>query len=247
MYIFVCAAGFLASFVDAAVGGGGMISLPALMMTGISPLHVLGTNKMSAVMGAFASFVTFVKSGKMDIQLVKKLFPLSVIGSALGVYTVQQIPSAFLRPLIIVMLIAVVLYTIFKKGWDKEALGAAITGRKLIISMLVALVIGFYDGFFGPGTGSFLLFAFLMIGFDFIGATAVAKALNFGSNISATIFFAACGLIDYTIAIPMGLVMIVGAWCGARFAIVKGVKYVRPLFIVVTTILIGKQLMDLFK
>ena len=78
MYIFVCAAGFLASFVDAAVGGGGMISLPALMMTGISPLHVLGTNKMSAVMGAFASFVTFVKSGKMDIQLVKKLFPLSV-------------------------------------------------------------------------------------------------------------------------------------------------------------------------
>ncbi|WP_405745910.1 TSUP family transporter, partial [Anaerovibrio slackiae] len=171
VYIFVAVAGFVASFIDAAAGGGGMISLPALLLTGISPLHALGTNKMAAVMGACTSFITFVRSGKMDVQLIKKLFPLSLIGSALGVLAVQQVPSEFLRPLIVVLLVAVVLYSLLKKDWDRDTEPRKLTGRMLALSMLVALVMGFYDGFFGPGTGSFLLFAFLMLGFDFIGAT----------------------------------------------------------------------------
>ena len=109
VYIFVAVAGFVASFIDAAAGGGGMISLPALLLTGISPLHALGTNKMAAVMGACTSFITFIRSGKMDVQLIKKLFPLSLIGSALGVLAVQQVPSECLRRLIVVLLVAVVL------------------------------------------------------------------------------------------------------------------------------------------
>ena len=228
VYIFVAVAGFVASFIDAAAGGGGMISLPALLLTGISPLHALGTNKMAAVMGACTSFITFIRSGKMDVQLIKKLFPLSLIGSALGV-----------------LLVAVVLYSLLKKDWDRDTEPRKLTGRMLALSMLVALVMGFYDGFFGPGTGSFLLFAFLMLGFDFIGATANTKALNFASNLAATVFFAASGMIDYQMGIFMGISMIFGAYCGARFAITKGVAYVRPMFIAVTTVLIGKQLMDL--
>lgn len=247
MYVFVAAAGFVASFIDAAAGGGGMISLPALLLTGISPLHALGTNKMAAVMGACTSFITFVKSGKMDIPLMKKLFPIAFIGSGVGVLAVQQIPSAFLRPLIIVLLIAIVLYSILKKDWDRESKPKSFTGRMLALSVLVAFVMGFYDGFFGPGTGSLLLFAFLMVGFDFISATANTKALNFASNLAATIFFAVSGLVDYTIALPMGIFMIIGAYCGARFALTKGVSYVRPLFIVVTVALIGKQIFDLLK
>ena len=245
VYIFVAVTGFVASFIDAAAGGGGMISLPALLLTGISPLHALGTNKMAAVMGACTSFITFIRSGKMDVQLIKKLFPLSLIGSALGVLAVQQVPSEFLRPLIVVLLVAVVLYSLLKKDWDRDTQPRKLTGRMLALSMLVALVMGFYDGFFGPGTGSFLLFAFLMLGFDFIGATANTKALNFASNLAATVFFAASGMIDYQMGIFMGISMIFGAYCGARFAITKGVAYVRPMFIVVTTMLIGKQLMDL--
>lgn len=245
-YCFVAAAGFVAAFVDASAGGGGMISLPALLLAGIPPLHALGTNKMAAVMGAFTSFVTFVRSGKMDIPLMKKLFPLSFAGSGIGVLAVQQVPSEFLRPLIVVLLIVVVLYSIFKKGWDKESQPQHFSGRILALSMLAALVMGFYDGFFGPGTGSILLFIFLMLGFDFIGATANTKALNFGSNLAAAIFFGMSGMIDYQLGIFMGVSMIAGAYCGARFALTKGVAYVRPMFIVVTTLLIGRQLWDLF-
>lgn len=244
-YIFVAVVGFVAAFIDAAAGGGGMISLPALMWTGISPLQALGTNKMAAVMGAFTSFVTFIRSGKMDVPLIKKLFPLSLIGSAAGVLAVRQVPSEFLRPLIVVLLVVVVLYSILKKDWDRDAKPQKMTSRMLILSMLVAFILGFYDGFFGPGAGSFLLFSFLMLGFDFIGATANTKALNFASNFAAMVSFAYFDMINYQMGIFMGLSMIVGAYCGARFAITKGVAYVRPIFIAVTTLLIGKQLMEL--
>ena len=245
IYIFVAVTGFVAAFIDAAAGGGGMISLPALMLTGISPLQALGTNKMAAVMGACTSFITFVRSGKMDVQLIKKLFPLSLIGSVLGVLAVKQVPSEFLRPLIVVLLIVVVLYSILKKDWDKDTQPGKLTGKMLALSMADALAMGFYDGFFGPGTGSLLLFIFCMLGFDFISATANTKALNFASNLSATIFFGLSGMINFEMGIFMGITMIFGAYCGARFAITKGVTYVRPMFIVVTTLLIGKQLLSL--
>ena len=239
--------GFMASFVDSVVGGGGLISIPALMWTGLPPITVLGTNKAAAVMGAFTSFVTFVRSGKVDAWLIRRLFPLSLIGSGIGVLTVRQIPSEMLRPLVVVMLILVLVYSILKKDWGKESTYQGMSKRLLLLSGTVAFAFGFYDGFFGPGTGSFLLFAFLMVGFDFLGAAANARALNFASNISASILFTYFGSVNFSYAIPMGLAMIVGAWCGAHMALSKGAGYVRPLFIIMTTILIGKQLMDLFR
>ena len=239
--------GFMASFIDSVVGGGGLISIPALMWTGLPPITVLGTNKAAAVMGAFTSFVTFVRSGKVDAWLIRRLFPLSLIGSGIGVLTVRLIPSEMLRPLVVVMLILVLVYSILKKDWGKESTYQGMSKRLLLLSGTVAFAFGFYDGFFGPGTGSFLLFAFLMVGFDFLGAAANARALNFASNISASILFTYFGSVNFAYAIPMGLAMIVGAWCGAHMALSKGTGYVRPLFIIMTTILIGKQLMDLFR
>ena len=191
---------------------------------------------------AFLKLLHGCEDDAVCLTVCKQFFQ---VGSALGVLAVQQVPSEFLRPLIVVLLVAVVLYSLLKKDWDRDTEPRKLTGRMLALSMLVALVMGFYDGFFGPGTGSFLLFAFLMLGFDFIGATANTKALNFASNLAATVFFAASGMIDYQMGIFMGISMIFGAYCGARFAITKGVAYVRPMFIVVTTMLIGKQLMDL--
>ena len=239
--------GFMAAFIDAVVGGGGLISIPALMWAGLPPVTVLGTNKCAAVMGAFTSFATFVRSGRVDMWLIKRLFPVALIGSGLGVLTVRLIPSDVLRPLVVVMLIVVLLYSVFKKNWGSENRYKGMSGRMLVLSGLVSFAFGFYDGFFGPGTGSFLLFAFLLVGFDFIGAAANARALNFASNISAALLFAYFGLVDFSYAIPMGLAMIAGAWCGARVALKKGTGYVRPLFIIMTTVLIGKQLIDLFK
>ncbi len=247
MLAFLIFFGFMASFIDSIVGGGGLISIPALMATGISPVLALGTNKCAAVMGATASFAAFLRSGKIDGWLIRRLFPLSLIGSAIGVIVVRQVPPDILRPLVVAMLILVLIYSIVKKDWGTVSTYHGLTRRMLVLSMFVALGMGFYDGFFGPGTGSFLLFAFLSLGFDFLGAAANARALNFASNVAGTAFFVYFGLVDFSYAIPMGLSMIVGAWCGARMALRHGTGFVRPLFIIMTTVLVGKQLFDLFR
>lgn len=239
--------GFMAAFVDSVVGGGGLISVPALMWTGLPPVTVLGTNKVAAVMGALTSFVTFLRSGKVDGWLIRRLFPFSLVGSGVGVVAVRLVPSEILRPLVVVMLTFVLIYSIVKKEWGRDATYAGMSRRLFALSVLTAFGFGFYDGFFGPGTGSFLLFAFLMIGFDFVGAAANARALNFASNIAAAILFSYLGEVNFSYAIPMGISMIVGAWCGARVALAKGVGYVRPLFIIMTAVLIGKQILELLK
>ncbi len=246
MLLFICGMGFFAAFIDAVVGGGGLISIPALMMTGLPLLHVLGTNKAAAVLGACTSFITFVKSGKIDKKLIRLLFPITLLGSFVGVLVVRQIPPDFLRPLVVVMLMLVLFYIIFRRDWGRDNKYHGMTRRVLCLSMLVSFIFGFYDGFFGPGTGSFMLFAFLLVGFDFLGAAANARALNFASNLAAFLLFAYFDLIDFTYAIPMGLSMIVGAWCGARLAIKSGTSFVRPLFITVTAVLIGKQILSVF-
>ena len=243
--VFLAIFGFIGAFIDAAVGGGGLITIPALMWTGLSPVTVLGTNKVAASMGSVFSFLTFIRAGKMDVALMKKLCPLSLIGSFAGVLLVQHISSEFLRPLIIIMLVLVFFYTLLKKDWGKDARPQNITGKKMFLCLILAFTMGFYDGFFGPGTGSFILFAFIMIGFDFIFATGNAKAMNFASNIAAAILFTYFGSVNFTYAIPMGVFMIIGAIAGSKVAIAKGVSYIRPLFIIVTAILIGKQLLTL--
>lgn len=245
--MFLLVAGFIAAFIDAAAGGGGLISLPALMMTGMPPNVALGTNKMASVMGSFTSTLSFLRSGKIDFQLIKYLFPIDFIGSVIGVCTVQLIPPHFLKPLVVVMLVMVTIYTFFKKDWGSESTYRGMTQRTLVLSGLIAFTLGFYDGFFGPGTGSFLIFGFLLIGFDFVVAAGNAKALNFASNIAAVLSFGYLGSINYAYGIPMGIVMIFGAMAGAKVAITKGAAYVRPMFIFMSVVLIGKQLWDVLK
>jgi uncharacterized membrane protein YfcA len=246
MILFLMGAGFIASFIDSVVGGGGLISLPALLITGLPPALALGTNKMASVMGSCTSTISFMRSGKIDIAIIKYLFPLSFIGSALGVITVQQIPSQFLKPLVVVMLIAVTIYTFTKKDWGDISTYTGMTKKTAYLSGIIAFSIGFYDGFFGPGAGSFFIFSFLMIGFDFVVAAGNSKALNFASNIAAVITFIYFGSVNYYYAIPMGIAMILGAIAGSNLAIKKGAAYVRPLFLFMSAILISKQLWDVF-
>ncbi|AEI39562.1 sulfite exporter TauE/SafE family protein [Paenibacillus mucilaginosus] len=245
MLLFLIAAGFVASFIDSVVGGGGLVSVPALMLTGLPPSMVLGTNKLGGTLSSLTSTASFLASGKVSGRLVLLLFPLAFIGSAFGTYTVHLVPSSFMRPLVVVMLIAVLVYTLFKKNWDGTGVQLKWTGPRRLVIGLAALVIGFYDGFFGPGTGSFLLFVFLLFGFDFVGASANAKVLNFASNIASLAAFFLLDSVHLGYGIPMGLSMIAGALVGSQLAIRKGSTYVKPLFIIVTGILIGKQLWDL--
>lgn len=245
--LFLVGTGFLAAFIDSVVGGGGLISLPALLFTGLPPAMALGTNKLASSMGSFTSSLTFFRSGNMNIELVKYLFFIDFIGSVLGVYTVQHIPASFLKPLVLVMLLSTAIYTFFHKDWGDKSTYGGMTKRVRVLSGLLAFALGFYDGFFGPGTGSFLIFGFLLLGFDFVSAAGNAKALNFASNIAALFSFAAFGSIEYRYGLPMGLAMIAGAYVGSHVAIRQGTTYIRPLFLTVSGLLISKQIWEILR
>ncbi|PEA54023.1 hypothetical protein CON64_15600 [Bacillus pseudomycoides] len=242
--VFLVLSGFLAAFIDSVVGEGGLISIPALLFTGLPPSTAIATNKLASSMGALTSTISFIKSGKVNFRLVSKLFPLTVLGSFLGAYVVKHISSQVLKPLMLVLLITVAIYTILKKDWGKDSKYKGMNWKKGAIFSVTVFMIGFYDGFFGAGTGSFLLFSFLIIGFDFIQSAGNAKVLNFGSNIAALIMFLYLDVVNFSYGIPMGIAMIFGAFVGSNFAIKKGVSYVRILFIVVTLLLIGKNVLD---
>lgn len=236
--------GFLAAFIDSVVGGGGMISLPALLFAGLPPATAVATNKLAATIGSFTSTMMFYRSGKLDLTSIYKLFPLVFIGSMFGAWTVHLMNPEVLKPLMLVMLAAVGIYTIFKKDWGGISTYKKLSSRRFMMFTVLIFAIGFYDGFLGPGTGSFLMFAFLMIGFDFLKAAGNAKFLNFGSNIAALLMFMYLGQINYAYGLPMGLAQVAGAICGSKFAIKKGSGYVRVLFITVTFLLLAKNTYD---
>lgn len=238
--------GFLAAFIDSVVGGGGLISLPALMFTGLSPSAAVATNKLAGTMGSLTSTITFYRSGKLDLKPISKFFPIVFIASMFGAWIVHLLDPTLLKPLMLFMLAAVAIYTIFKKDWGNVSTFKKLTTKKYIGFLLLVAAIGFYDGFLGPGTGSFLIFAFLMIGFDFLKAAGNAKFLNFASNIGALVMFLFLGQINFEYGLIMGVAQIIGALCGSKFAIKQGSGYVRILFIVVTVLLLAKNAYDYF-
>ncbi|WP_438444544.1 sulfite exporter TauE/SafE family protein [Gorillibacterium sp. sgz5001074] len=246
MLLFLIGAGFAASFIDSVVGGGGLISVPALLFTGLPPGLVLGTNKLAGTLSSLTSSASFFFSGKIQLRTVAALFPLSLIGSVAGAFTVKQIPATFLKPLVVGLLIAVTLYTLCKKNWGNQSQFAGWTMKNALVLGFGSLLLGFYDGFFGPGTGSFLIFLFLLLGFDFVGASANSKVLNLASNLGSLATFFALRSVNVYYGLPMGLAMVAGALVGSQVAIRKGSTYVKPLFLSVTTLLIGKQLWDLW-
>ncbi|AWE08985.1 hypothetical protein DCE79_17285 [Lysinibacillus sp. 2017] len=238
--------GFLAAFIDSVVGGGGLISLPALLFTGLSPSAAVATNKLASTMGALTSTITFYRSGKLDLKSVAKYFPLTFFSSMIGAYIVHLMDPSLLKPLMLVMLAVVAIYTIFKKDWGSISSVKKLSQNKYILFLFVIAFIGFYDGFLGPGTGSFLIFAFLMVGYDFLKAAGNAKFLNFSSNIGALLMFICLGHINFTYGLIMGASQIVGAIIGSKFAIKRGSGYVRILFILVTVTLLAKNGYDYF-
>lgn len=244
MLVILIVFGFLAGFIDSVVGGGGLITLPALLFTGLNPAAAVATNKLVGTMGSFTSTLMFYRSGNLDLKTLYKLFPLVFIGSMIGAWTVYMMDPALLKPLMLVMLAAVAIYTIFKKDWGSVSTYKKLSTRNFIVFTLLIFAIGFYDGFLGPGTGSFLIFAFLLIGFDFLKAAGNAKFLNFGSNIAALVLFIFLGQVNYAYGLPMALAGIAGAIIGSRFAIKQGSGYVRVLFIIVTFLLLAKNIYD---
>lgn len=240
----VAVAGFVGAFVDAVVGGGGLITTPALLTVGLPVQYAIGTNKINVV-GAITSFTTFYKAGKIDKKILK-LMPLSALGGAIGALTVNALPEQLMKNIVVICLVLVSIYTFTRKDWGDNSNVKPFTKNTIFFLVLVALGLGYYDGFFGPGAGTFLLFAFLNFGYSFVNASANAKACNLGSNIGALLVFALSSKIVVPFAIVLALGQFTGARAGTKMAINQGAKYVRPLFFVITTLLIGKQVFDLF-
>lgn len=237
--------GFVAAFIDATVGGGGLISLPALLFVGLPPSVALGTNKLAGTLSAVTSTLSYLRSGKVTLRLVAPIFPLGVLGAVAGAIVVHHLPSTFLRPFVLVMLIVVAGYTLWKKNLGLQPNRDLLDKNVFIWAGMSALLIGFYDGFFGPGTGSFLMMVFVLLGFDFVNASGNARTLNFASNIGALAAFASLGAVRYEDGLILGGSMMVGAVVGSQFAIRRGARYVRPIFIGVTCIVIAQQVYTL--
>lgn len=238
--------GFIGAFINSIVGGGGLITLPALLFVGLPPATAIATNKLAASLGNFTSMMTFLRAGKIDVKMLGPIVPFIFIGSMLGAFTVHQIDSEILRPLVLILLIAVLIYTLIKKDFGKVGEGGKAIGKKKLAGLLLLIILGFYDGFFGPGTGSFMIFVLLFMGFNFIEASGSSKLLNFTSNLAALIMFLFLGAVNFTYGFIMGGAMILGAYVGSKIALSKGTEFIRLLFIIVTSILILKNGYDYF-
>ncbi len=247
MLTFLCIAGFIGAFVDSIAGGGGIITVPAYMMAGLSPHMVLGTNKFTSTMASFTSSLKFMKSGYCNGDFLKRTIPFTIIGSFLGVKSVLLLDDTFLQPFVLVLVLCIGIYTIFSKTIGEVDNFHGLTQKTTVLSIILAFSLGFYDGFFGPGTGSFLVFGIIKIlKLDFLKATANTKVLNFVSNIIALITFAFSGKIAYLIGIPIGICMIFGARLGTKLAIKQGAKVIKPLFVTMSLAVAIKMLFSMF-
>jgi hypothetical protein len=247
--ILLCGFSFLAGFVDAIAGGGGLIQLPAcLILFPSAPLvAMIGTNKMASFFGTTAAAGRFARSVKLDWHVIGPAAATAFVFSMLGSRSVSVLNPAVLKPVVLVLLIvaAVYVYVVKDIGLEHRPVHTRVRGRWL--GMLVGAVLGFYDGFFGPGTGSFLILIFAsFFGFEFLVASGSAKVVNCMTNLASLIYFVAVGQVLYKLAIPMAVCNVLGSMVGTHLAILKGSRFVRVVFLVLVVGLIGKLGRDMF-
>jgi uncharacterized membrane protein YfcA len=247
--IFLAIASGFAGFVDAMAGGGGLIQLPALLV-GLPnkelPL-ILGTNKVPSIFGTAAAARNYFKNIKPDIPLTLSMMGPAFIGSMGGASLAAAVPKDFFKPFIVFLLIAVAIYT-----WVKPELGMSENlkythKKRLVIVAIIGLLIGFYDGIFGPGTGTFLVFFLVSsIGYAFLKASGTAKLVNISTNAGAILSFQLTGHIWWQLGLLLAVANVTGAIIGSRLAIKGGSPLVRKVFLAVTFLLIARVAWDTF-
>ena len=243
---FLILAAFSAGLVDAIAGGGGLIQLPALLigLPQASTVEVLGTNKVASVFGTTASALTYRRSVKTDASFLVTMALPAFFGSVLGALSASLIPTQSMRPIVFVLLVSVAIYT-----WRKPDLGSIEAlryqkNKRFLISAIAGLVIGFYDGIFGPGTGSFLMLILIYLGFAFLSASAIAKVVNVSTNLGAIMVFGLNGAVLWQVGLVLAVANIVGGLMGARLAIRGGSTLIRKVFLFVTIALIFRVGID---
>lgn len=238
---------FIGAIIDAIAGGGGLISLPAYFSIGLDPHVALGTNKLSSALSTVVSAFKFWKSGKVQKEIVKNLFLYSFAGAIIGVKVAVSIDSKYFKPISFFILILVLIYVVKNKKIGEQSFYSGVTKKSLIYGKIMALLLGFYDGFLGPGTGSFLIFCLIKIfKIDFSMASGNTKILNLSSNLTSLILFIYLGKVHFLYGLSVSVIMSIGAIIGSRLAILKGNKFIKPVFLTVTIVLILKMGREIF-
>lgn len=228
--------GVLAGFVDAIAGGGGMIALPALLSAGLPPVAALATNKLQSIVGTGMAALTYWRRGFIDLRALALAVLLTFVGSLLGALAVKQIDTSLLNVAVPVALIAIACYFLFAPNLGDADRAARL--RFAVFVPVMGFLVGFYDGIFGPGTGSFFTVGFVMLfGLGLTRASGHTKVLNLTSNLAALFIFIPAGDVVWSAAIVMAIGQIAGGYIGARTGIRFGARLIRPLAVVVSVIL----------
>ena len=244
----VCPLIFLSGLVDSIAGGGGLISLPSYIMVGLPAHMAYGTNKFAACLGTSFSVARFMKNKKVHIKSAIFFVFAAIIGSYIGVRVALALDEKYLKICLLVLLPIMTIFIMTRKNFGEVDKHKILSDKKIIIlSILSGLVIGAYDGFFGPGTGSFYILIYTgVMGFTLTTASGNAKIVNLASNVTAMITFTLSGKVFFPIAIPAALCGILGNWIGSGLAIKNGAKVIKPVFVAVLILLFLKISMDLF-
>lgn len=240
---------FIAGIINAAVGGGGLITIPTFYTTlpHFTPAQIMGIDKLSSVMGHLMSVRQFMTRLRLPWKLILPTAVSAVVGAYTGIRLLDFMPSAWMRPVVIVVLAIMVAYTWFRPQFGHHDNSQPPDRADLLKGILLGFAIGFYDGFIGPGTGSFLLFLFIrFFHFDFLRATACAKVVNFGTNFATLFFLIPNGLIHYELAIPLGIAAIGGSLVGVQIALKGGNHWIRRLFLLLACTLLIKLIWETF-
>ncbi|MBB5393945.1 MULTISPECIES: TSUP family transporter [unclassified Herbaspirillum] len=248
-YLILCAAAFVAGLIDAVVGGGGLVLVPTLfsVFPNTPPATLLGTNKVAGVMGTSAAAINFARKVAVRWSTVTPAAIAAFALSFFGAYVVTHIPTEMIRKALPFVLIAVAIYTLKKKDFGQTHAPTLSGAKEMAYAALIGAGVGFYDGIFGPGTGSFLVFLFVRVfSYDFLSASAVSKFVNIATNLAALCWFGYSGHVIWQLGLLMAVFNIGGSLVGTRLAMKHGSVFVRKLFLLVVGALILKSGYDAF-
>jgi uncharacterized protein len=241
-------AAFAAGWIDAVVGGGGLIQLPVLLLVpGMETVQALATNKLSSAMGTTSSAVTYYRRVHPELRTALPTAAVAALGAAAGALSAAAVPDGVLEPVILVALVVVAAYTLLRPSVGGVTELRFSGHRHTVVAALTGAVIGFYDGIAGPGTGAFLVFALVgLLGYAFLEASATAKIINLATNLGALVVFALDGSVLWLLGLAMGVANLAGGYLGARTAVSAGSRFVRWVFLVVVAVLIVRLAWQVF-
>jgi len=246
--LLLCLMSFLAGFIDSVAGGGGLVMMPALLLAGISPQSALGTNKFASMCGTSTALANFMRNGKVIWKIAGFGLAFSIIGSVIGTNAILYFDQNTTAKVIVIMLPITAVITFLPKKQLKTSISEFSRKELYLYTPLLCFIIGLYDGFFGPGTGTFLIFVFyVFLGLHLLNASAISKVFNLASNVGSFVTFAFAGKVLYGIGAPIALSNIAGGYLGSILAIRKGQKFIKVFLLIVFAILFLTLLLRIWK